>query len=50
LFYLDLFAALHRHQVDYILIGGLALALHVLNATPWTSTYALSFHPKTCGT
>lgn len=26
--YLDLFATLHRHQVDYVLIGGLAVALH----------------------
>jgi hypothetical protein len=28
MFYLDLFAALHRHQVEYVLIGGLAVALH----------------------
>lgn len=28
MFYLDLFAALDRHQVDYVLIGGLAVALH----------------------
>ena len=28
MFYLDLFAALHRHRVDYALIGGLAVALH----------------------
>ncbi|MFT4240812.1 MAG: nucleotidyl transferase AbiEii/AbiGii toxin family protein [Acidovorax sp.] len=28
MFYLDIFAALHRHQVDYVLIGGLAVALH----------------------
>jgi hypothetical protein len=27
-FYLDLFSALHRHQVEYVLIGGLAVALH----------------------
>jgi len=26
--YLDLFSALHRHQVDYALIGSLAVALH----------------------
>ena len=26
--YLDLFSALHRHRVDYALIGGLAVALH----------------------
>jgi hypothetical protein len=26
--YLDLFAALNRHQVGYVLIGGLAVALH----------------------
>lgn len=28
MFYLDLFAALHRHQVDYLLIGGLAVSMH----------------------
>ena len=28
MFYLDLFATLHRHQVKYVLIGGLAVALH----------------------
>ncbi|TAG25857.1 MAG: hypothetical protein EAZ37_11455 [Burkholderiales bacterium] len=28
MFYLDLFAALHRHRVEYVLIGGLAVALH----------------------
>ena len=28
MFYLDLFSALHRHRVDYVLIGGLAVALH----------------------
>jgi hypothetical protein len=28
MFYLDLFSALHRHQVEYVLIGGLAVALH----------------------
>jgi len=28
MFYLDLFATLHRHQVEYVLIGGLAVALH----------------------
>ena len=28
MFYLDLFSALHRHHVEYVLIGGLAVALH----------------------
>lgn len=28
MFYLDLFAALNRHEVSYVLIGGLAVALH----------------------
>lgn len=28
MFYLDLFRALHRHRVEYALIGGLAVALH----------------------
>ena len=28
MFYLELFAALARHKVDYLLIGGLAVSLH----------------------
>ena len=28
MFYVDLFSALTRHQVDYLLIGGLAVSLH----------------------
>jgi len=28
MFYTDLFSALHRHEVEYALIGGLAVALH----------------------
>ena len=32
MFYLDLFAALNRHQVSYVLIGGLAVALHGVDA------------------
>jgi hypothetical protein len=28
MFYLELFAALDRHKVDYLLIGGLAVTLH----------------------
>lgn len=28
MFYLDLFSALNRHHVDYVLIGGLAVSLH----------------------
>jgi hypothetical protein len=28
MFYLDLFSALDRHKVDYLLIGGLAVSLH----------------------
>jgi hypothetical protein len=28
MFYLDLFSALSRHRVDYVLIGGLAISLH----------------------
>ncbi|MCL5059747.1 MAG: nucleotidyl transferase AbiEii/AbiGii toxin family protein [Candidatus Thermoplasmatota archaeon] len=28
MFYLDLFSALARHRIDYVLIGGLAVSLH----------------------
>ena len=28
MFYVELFAALNRHKVDYLLIGGLAVSLH----------------------
>lgn len=28
MFYLDLFSALDRHRIDYVLIGGLAISLH----------------------
>lgn len=28
MFYVDLFSALDRHKVDYLLIGGLAVSLH----------------------
>ena len=28
MFYQDLFSAFSRHQVDYVLIGGLAVSLH----------------------
>ena len=28
MFYLDLFSALDTHRVEYVLIGGLAVALH----------------------
>lgn len=28
MFYLDLFSALSRHHIDYVLIGGLAVSLH----------------------
>ncbi len=28
MFYIDLFSALERHHVDYVLIGGLAISLH----------------------
>jgi len=28
MFYIDLFSALQRHRVDYVLIGGLAISLH----------------------
>ena len=33
MFYIDLFSALQRHQVQYVLIGGLAVSLHGVERT-----------------
>ena len=33
MFYLDLFRTLHQHHVEYVLIGGLAVALHGVERT-----------------
>ncbi len=45
MFYLDLFSALHRHQVEYALIGGLAVALHGVERNTMDIDIALVLSP-----
>jgi hypothetical protein len=44
-FYLDLFSALHRHEVEYALIGGLAVALHGVERNTMDVDIALALSP-----
>lgn len=46
MFYLDLFAALNRHAVEYTLIGGLAVALHGVERNTMDVDIALVFSPE----
>ena len=43
--YLDLFSALHRHQVEYALIGGLAVALHGVERNTMDVDIVLALSP-----
>jgi hypothetical protein len=45
MFYLDLFSALHRHEVEYTLIGGLAVALHGIERNTMDVDIALVLTP-----
>ena len=45
MFYLDLFSTLHRHQVEYALIGGLAVALHGVERNTMDIDLALVLSP-----
>lgn len=46
MFYLDLFSALHRHKVDYVLIGGLAVALHGVERNTMDIDVAVVISPE----
>jgi hypothetical protein len=45
MFYTDLFSALHRHEVEYALIGGLAIALHGVERNTMDIDIALVLSP-----
>lgn len=45
MFYLELFSALERHQVEYTLIGGLAVALHGVERNTMDIDVALVLSP-----
>jgi len=45
MFYIDLFAALDRHKVDYLLIGGLAVSLHGVERATMDVDITVAMHP-----
>ena len=45
MFYIDLFAALDRHKVDYLLIGGLAVSLHGVERATMDVDITVSMNP-----
>lgn len=46
MFYLDLFSALARHQVGYVLIGGLAVSLHGIERATMDVDISVAMTPK----
>lgn len=46
MFYLDLFAALDRHKVDYLLIGGLAVSLHGVERATMDVDITVGMNPQ----
>lgn len=46
MFYLDLFSALDRHQIDYVLIGGLAISLHGIERATMDIDVTVAMTPK----
>ncbi len=46
MFYLDLFSALDRHQVDYVLIGGLAISLHGIERATMDIDVSVAMTPE----
>jgi predicted nucleotidyltransferase len=46
MFYLELFAALHRYKVDYLLIGGLAVSLHGVERATMDVDITVGMNPK----
>lgn len=49
MFYLDLFAALDRHHVDYVLIGGLAVSLHGVERATMDIDISVAMTPGNLG-
>jgi hypothetical protein len=49
MFYLDLFAALDRHKVDYLLIGGLAVSLHGVERSTMDVDITVAMNPDNLG-
>jgi hypothetical protein len=45
MFYIDLFSALHRHKVDYLLIGGLAVSLHGIERATMDVDITVAMNP-----
>ena len=45
MFYIDLFSALQRHQVQYVLIGGLAVSLHGVERTTMDIDITVAMQP-----
>ncbi len=45
MFYIDLFAALDRHKVDYLLIGGLAVSLHGIERATMDVDITVAMNP-----
>jgi hypothetical protein len=46
MFYLDLFSALQRHLVDYVLIGGLAISLHGIERSTMDIDVTVAMTPE----
>jgi hypothetical protein len=46
MFYLDLFSALARHKVDYLLIGGLAVSLHGVERATMDVDITIAMNPE----
>lgn len=45
MFYIDLFNALNRHHVQYLLIGGLAVSLHGVERSTMDIDITVAMHP-----
>lgn len=49
MFYLELFSALSRHKVDYLLIGGLAVTLHGVERATMDVDITVAMNPGNLG-
>lgn len=46
MFYIDLFSALERHKIDYLLIGGLAVSLHGIERSTLDVDITIAMNPE----